>query len=63
MTEQYEPVRTSFTDAQLAELLSAHQWIAGYMAGINAVLPRSVKQAIWNFTPPHLRFLEDQPND
>lgn len=61
MSEEVEPVRQSFTDAQLLELLSAHQWIYGYMAAANTELPASVKRAIWMFTPAHLRFLEDQP--
>lgn len=61
MSEEVEPLRRSFTDAQLLELLSAHQWIYGYMAASNAELPASVKRAIWLFTPVHLRFVEDKP--
>ena len=61
MGEYIEPVRQSFTEAQLLELLSAHQWIYGYMAASNIELPLSVRKAIWNFTPPHLRLAEDAP--
>jgi len=61
MSEEYQPPTYNFTDAQILELLSAHQWIEGYMAGANVELPRSVKMAIWNFTPLHLRFSKDAP--
>lgn len=56
MGEHIEPVRQAFTEAQLLELFSAHQWLFGYMAAQKVEVPMFVQKAVGNFTPPNLRY-------
>ena len=59
---EYEPVRISFSEAQLLTLASAHRWLDGYFEGVGREMPYGVRRAIWDFMPPNMRFACDNPD-
>lgn len=59
MAEKQEAYR-QISETEILKLVSAFNWLQGFVEGAGGKIPTDVANTIWEFTPPYARFEEDR---